>query len=246
MVEDDMKGGRWTRRQFVGGLVVSGMMAAYSRLLPAYSRLDAAAEAVAGEVPHRGRGPVELDVAIREEIIDIAGGRATATTINNTVPGPLVELWEGEDAILRVTNHLDEDSSIHWHGILLPFEMDGVPGVTFPGIPPGETFEARFPVRQYGTYWYHSHSGLQEQTGPVGLGVQPVHQVRVRMRRNVGEITRTHAHVAPREAILHGRHQAGLGSTAQEIAYGALVEVVVVGLFLKFREDRVRILERPV
>lgn len=169
-----MKGGRWTRRQFVGGLVVSGMMAAYSRLLPAYSRLDAAAEAVAGEVPHRGRGPVELDVAIREEIIDIAGGRATATTINNTVPGPLVELWEGEDAILRVTNHLDEDSSIHWHGILLPFEMDGVPGVTFPGIPPGETFEARFPVRQYGTYWYHSHSGLQEQTGVYGpLVVHP-------------------------------------------------------------------------
>ena len=169
-----MKGGRWTRRRFAGALATSGVMAAYGHLVPAYGRRGTAPGDVAGEVPHRGRGPVEMDIAIREELIDVAGGRASATTINHTVPGPLVELWEGEDAILRVTNHLHEDSSIHWHGILLPFEMDGVPGVTFPGIPPGETFEARFPVRQYGTYWYHSHSGLQEQTGVYGpLVVHP-------------------------------------------------------------------------
>src|SRR5699024_9361776 len=75
---------------------------------------------------------------------------------------------EGQEAVLKVTNLLDEDTSVHWHGIILPPEMDGVPGVSFAGIAPGETFTARFPVNQNGTYWYHSHSGLQEQVGHVG------------------------------------------------------------------------------
>ncbi len=111
---------------------------------------------------------VDMALAIRRESLDIAGGRGHATTVNHTVPGPIIELWEGRDAVLRVSNHLTTGSSIHWHGIVLPFEMDGVPGVTFPGIAPGETFVARFPVRQYGTYWYHSHSNLQEQSGTYG------------------------------------------------------------------------------
>jgi len=95
-------------------------------------------------------------------------------TINGSLPAPLIRLREGREAVLRVTNKLDEYTSIHWHGILLPFEMDGVPGVSFPGIAPGETFEYRYPVRQSGTYWYHSHSGLQEQLGHYGaLVVDP-------------------------------------------------------------------------
>jgi FtsP/CotA-like multicopper oxidase with cupredoxin domain len=109
-----------------------------------------------------------MDVHVRRETIDIAGGRASAITLNHTTPGPIVELWEGRNAHLRVHNHLDESTSIHWHGLLLPFQMDGVPGVAFPGIEPGETFEVDFPVRQAGTYWYHSHSGLQEQVGQIG------------------------------------------------------------------------------
>ena len=84
-------------------------------------------------------------------------------TINGTLPAPLVRLKQGREAILRVTNTLPEATSIHWHGLILPYQMDGVPGVSFPGIMPGETFEYRFPVEQHGTYWYHSHSGLQEQ-----------------------------------------------------------------------------------
>lgn len=96
-------------------------------------------------------------------------------TVNGSLPGPLIRLQEGREAVLRVTNRLDESTSIHWHGILLPFQMDGVPGVSFPGIQPGETFEYRFPLRQSGTYWYHSHSGLQEQLGHYGpLIVDPV------------------------------------------------------------------------
>ncbi|GMV05195.1 MAG: hypothetical protein AMXMBFR53_14740 [Gemmatimonadota bacterium] len=108
------------------------------------------------------------ELEIGEASLEIAGRAAHVTAINGTVPGPLLRFREGDDANLRVTNRLAEDTSIHWHGILLPFDQDGVPGVSFPGIRPGETFEYRFPVRQSGTYWYHSHSGLQEQTGVYG------------------------------------------------------------------------------
>ncbi len=86
-------------------------------------------------------------------------------TINGTVPGPALRWREGEDVTIRVTNRLDEPTSIHWHGIILPAGMDGVPGISFDAIAPGTTFTYRFPVKQSGTYWYHSHSGLQEQAG---------------------------------------------------------------------------------
>ncbi|NYT73903.1 copper resistance system multicopper oxidase [Halomonas sp. QX-2] len=112
-------------------------------------------------------GP-EVSLAIRRESIPIDGQEASAFSINGTSPGPLIRLKEGQDAVLRVTNLLDESTSIHWHGLILPPEMDGVPGVSFAGIEPGETFTYRFPVRQNGTYWYHSHSGMQEQLGHVG------------------------------------------------------------------------------
>ncbi|SIN65962.1 copper-resistance protein, CopA family [Parasphingorhabdus marina DSM 22363] len=88
--------------------------------------------------------------------------------MNGTIPGPLIRLREGTKAKLMVHNMLDEDSSVHWHGLLLPFQYDGVPGISFPGIKPGKTFSAEFDVRQSGTYWYHSHSGLQEQMGHYG------------------------------------------------------------------------------
>ncbi|MBU0931793.1 MAG: copper resistance system multicopper oxidase [Alphaproteobacteria bacterium] len=109
------------------------------------------------------------------------GGRsAHAITINGTVPAPLIRLKEGQRVQLAVTNTLTEDTSIHWHGLIVPFQMDGVPGVSFPGIRPGETFTYDFPIRQSGTYWYHSHSGMQEAMGHYGpividpAGVDPV------------------------------------------------------------------------
>lgn len=115
-----------------------------------------------------------IDLIIAETEIEIGGRLATATTINGTVPGPLLRFREGDEPVIRVTNELDEDTSIHWHGILLPNGMDGVPHVNFPGIRPGETFTYRFPIKQYGTYWYHSHSGLQEQLGHYGsLVIEP-------------------------------------------------------------------------
>lgn len=95
-----------------------------------------------------------------------AGGKTSpALSINGQIPGPLLHWKEGEDVTLNVTNRLNEVASIHWHGIILPQEMDGVPGLSFDGIKPGQTFSYRFKVKQSGTYWYHSHSGLQEQQG---------------------------------------------------------------------------------
>ncbi len=113
------------------------------------------------------------------------GGRsAHAITINGTVPAPLIRLREGQNVRLSVTNKLKEDTSIHWHGLIVPFQMDGVPGVSFPGIAPGETFTYEFPIRQSGTYWYHSHSGMQEAMGHYGpividpAGTDPVQATR--------------------------------------------------------------------
>jgi CopA family copper-resistance protein len=110
----------------------------------------------------------EYDLEIGETPVTFDGRRATAMGINGSVPGPLIRLREGERAVLHVRNALDEDSSIHWHGLILPSKMDGVPGLSFPGIGPGETWRYEFDVVQNGTYWYHSHSGLQEQSGVYG------------------------------------------------------------------------------
>ena len=91
-----------------------------------------------------------------------------ATTINGSIPAPTLRLREGDTVTIRVTNRLREATSIHWHGIILPYQMDGVPGISFAGIAPGETFTYRFKLEQTGTYWYHSHSGMQELTGMYG------------------------------------------------------------------------------
>lgn len=108
-----------------------------------------------------------LDIA--RETVNITGTPVSKITINGGIPGPTLRFTEGEEAVITVTNHLDVDTSVHWHGILLPGEMDGVPGLNgFPGIKPSETFTYRFPVRQTGTYWYHAHSLAQEQEGHYG------------------------------------------------------------------------------
>ena len=117
-----------------------------------------------------------IELAIARTPFTVGGRTGHAVTVNGTLPAPLIRLREGQDVQIAVTNHLEEDSSIHWHGILLPFQMDGVPGISFPGIRPHETFTYEFPVRQAGTYWYHSHSGLQEAIGLYGpLVIDPAH-----------------------------------------------------------------------
>ena len=119
------------------------------------------------------RGP-EVNLSIGSGHRIVQGRRGPGIAVNGSVPGPLIRLTEGDTVRLNVTNTLDVDSSVHWHGLLVPFQYDGVPGISFPGIRPGETFTYEFPVRQSGTYWYHSHSGLQEQSGHYGpLIIEP-------------------------------------------------------------------------
>jgi CopA family copper-resistance protein len=158
----------YTRRQFIRSTTALGMAAYVHQLLPAFAQ-DATERSVA-----RPDTSVAIDLVIGETEITVGEKSAIATTINGTVPGPLVRLKEGTEAVIRVTNRLKGDTSIHWHGVILPFQMDGVPGLSYDGIKPGETFEYRFPVTQNGTYWYHSHTGLQEQTGLYGpLVIEP-------------------------------------------------------------------------
>ncbi|WP_367186103.1 multicopper oxidase domain-containing protein, partial [Novosphingobium sp.] len=109
-----------------------------------------------------------IDLTVGHGPRTVQGRKGLGVAVNGSVPGPLIRLKEGQNVRLNVTNHLSEDTSIHWHGLLLPFQMDGVPGISFPGIKPGQTFSYDFPIRQSGTYWYHSHSGLQEQQGHYG------------------------------------------------------------------------------
>ena len=148
------------RRRFVHSAATLAFFSAWAHLLPAYAKsaLGAGAEMRVG-------GERIGELVIDRTPFAFGGRRGSAVTINGTLPGPLLRFREGETVTMRVTNKLDEDTSIHWHGILLPSEMDGVPGLSFPGIRPGETFTYRYRVRQSGTYWYHSHSGFQEQLG---------------------------------------------------------------------------------
>jgi CopA family copper-resistance protein len=153
------------RRRFIQGMAASGMV------LGALPWLDAVA-ARATAATALGTAPVltgtEFDLTIAETAVNITGTPRMATTINGSMPGPTLRFREGDTVTIRVTNRLAVDTSIHWHGIILPYQMDGVPGVSFPGIAPGETFTYQFKIVQSGTYWYHSHSGMQEQKGLFG------------------------------------------------------------------------------
>jgi CopA family copper-resistance protein len=134
--------------------------------LPAAAPRALAATATRAAVPELSG--TEFDLTISEVPMNLKGRMRPATCLNGSVPGPTLRWREGTTVTLRVHNRLSTPSSIHWHGIVLPFHMDGVPGISFAGIPPGQTFTYQFEVRQSGTYWYHSHSRFQEQTGLYG------------------------------------------------------------------------------
>jgi CopA family copper-resistance protein len=158
-----------SRRRFVQGLAAGGALLG----LPTFARHALAATAL-GENPSVLRG-TEFNLTIGETPVNFTGKPRMATTINGSLPGPTLHWREGDTVTIRVTNRMAVSTSIHWHGILLPYQMDGVPGISFKGIAPGETFVYKFKVKQSGTYWYHSHSMLQEQTGLYGaIIVDPI------------------------------------------------------------------------
>ena len=153
------------RRYFLQGLAAGGVLLGLpSWLKPAWAQETA--ETAIGTP--RVLSGTEFDLTFAQTPVNFTGRPRMATTINGSIPAPILRWRAGDAVTLRVHNRLREDTSIHWHGILLPFQMDGVPGISFKGIAPGETFVYRFKVQQTGTYWYHSHSGMQEQTGMYG------------------------------------------------------------------------------
>ncbi len=153
----------FNRRRFLQSALGTGAVVSASGMVPAWAR-----PASAGNMGIPSLTGTQFDLSIDKFPIRIDGRATEAIGVNGSVPSPLLRWREGQEVTLNVANHLKKDSSIHWHGLLVPFQFDGVPGVTFPGIKPGETFQYKFAVPQSGTYWYHSHSGLQEQLGHYG------------------------------------------------------------------------------
>lgn len=156
-----------SRREFLVTAASATLASCVMPHLPAFAMAPVAAAGGFGQLDATAEGGIDLHLEMADLLVGGQVGRAI--TINGTAPGPVIRMQEGREALIRVHNRLHESSSIHWHGILVPFSMDGVPGISFAGIPAGETFTYRFAVRQNGTYWYHSHTGMQEQLGHHGM-----------------------------------------------------------------------------
>lgn len=146
-----------SRRRFLRGLAAGG-------LVSSLGWRPAATFAQSSPVGADG----ETLLTVGEAQVSFTGAKRTATVVNGSLPGPLLRLREGDEARIRVANALRHDTSVHWHGVVLPADMDGVPGLSFDGIAPGSSWLYRFPLKQNGTYWYHAHSAFQEQTGLYG------------------------------------------------------------------------------
>jgi FtsP/CotA-like multicopper oxidase with cupredoxin domain len=167
---------------------------------------------------------VEYDLTITQQKVNITGRSARGMTINGAIPGPTLRFKEGDIARIHVHNRMSVETSIHWHGVLVPPDMDGVPYVSFPPIKPGTTFTYEFPIRQSGTYWYHSHTSLQEQSGVYGSiviepnqnGPKPDHDYVILFSdwtdKNPHEVNRTLKRGSEWYAIQKGSGQSILGA----------------------------------
>jgi CopA family copper-resistance protein len=159
------------RRALLRAAAVSGAGFGLAQALPAWAQ--PLSKGLVRPLPTVSGSDIALTIG--QVSVEVDGKISRAIGINGTVPGPLIRLKEGQRVRLRVQNTLDEDSSIHWHGLLVPFDMDGVPGVSFPGIMPRSTFDYEFELSHAGTYWYHSHSAYQEEDGVYGpIVIDPV------------------------------------------------------------------------
>jgi len=148
------------RRRFVQGLAVAGVGLGLGLARPA--RAGAAMPAM------QSLSGTTFALDVKESAVDFTGRVRKAVTLNGGVPGPVLRWKEGTTVDLRVNNQLDAMTSLHWHGLVVPADQDGVPGLSFGGIPAHSAFTYRFPIRQSGTYWYHAHSRFLEQSGLYG------------------------------------------------------------------------------
>ncbi|HKT42449.1 MAG TPA: copper resistance system multicopper oxidase [Rhodanobacteraceae bacterium] len=221
-----------SRRRFVQGLALGGSAA----FLGGFVRPAWALQSL-GEPGVLGGTDFALEVG--ETQVNFTGKARHATTVNGSLPGPLLRWREGTAVTLRVTNRLPVPTSIHWHGILLPFGMDGVPGISFPGIAPGETFVYRFPVRQSGTYWYHAHSGFEEQTGLYGaLVIDPARPDRIRAGRDYVVMLNDWTDEDPRALFAHLKKQSDYYNRGELTARDFFADVARVGLKQALAERR--------
>ncbi len=207
------------RRSLLRGAAL-GTAAAW---LPAWAQAVSAGVSpdLAGPLP--GLSGEDIRLRIAHQALTVDGRRSHAVGVNGTVPAPLIRLREGQQVRLHVENALDEDSSIHWHGLILPFHMDGVPGVSFPGIAPRSTFVYEFPIRQSGTYWYHSHSGLQEQLGLYGpIVIDPAGEDPIRADREHVVVLSDHSRIHPHRIFARLKQQGGYFNHDQQTLAGLL------------------------
>ena len=182
------------RRQLLRGATLAGGGLALSAYMPAWAQ--SGSSGITTPLPTVAGEDITLRIARQTMVID--GRRSKAIGINGTVPAPLIRLREGQNVRLHVVNDLDEDSSIHWHGLLVPPQFDGVPGVSFPGIKPRSTYLYEFPIKQSGTYWYHSHSGLQEQLGHYGpIVIDPAGTDPIQSDREHVIVLSDHSQISP-------------------------------------------------
>jgi FtsP/CotA-like multicopper oxidase with cupredoxin domain len=207
------------RRRFLRGAAVLGGSATLGALLPSWAA--STARGVPSRMPTLSGNEIKL--VIGHTAVSIEGRSAHAVTINGTVPGPLLRLKEGQRVRIAVTNTLDEDTSIHWHGLLVPPEMDGVPGVSFPGIRPGQTFVYEFPILQSGTYWYHSHSGLQEAQGHYApIVIEPARADPVESDREHVVVLADHSEMHPHLIFKRLKQQGGVFNYQRQTLAGLL------------------------
>jgi FtsP/CotA-like multicopper oxidase with cupredoxin domain len=207
------------RRMILERALLLGGGTALGALLPPWARSNAAGTPAA--LPELRGDDITLTIGHARVTID--GRPAHAVTINGTVPGPLLRLKEGRRVRISVVNTLDVETSIHWHGLLVPPAMDGVPGVSFPGIPPGETFVYEFPVTQSGTYWYHSHSGLQEAEGHYApIVIEPAQPDPVAFDREHVIVLADHSDLHPHVVFERLKQQSGVFNRQRQTLGGLL------------------------
>jgi len=207
------------RRQLLRGAALTGSGIAFSAWLPAWAQTNS--QGTAPSLQALSGDDIELRIA--NQMMTIDGHETHAVGINGSVPAPLLRLREGRTVRIHVRNDLDEESSIHWHGLILPFQMDGVPGVSFPGIKAKSAFTYEFPLVQSGTYWYHSHSGFQEQLGHYGpIIIDPAGADPVAYDREHVLVLSDHSRMHPHGMFAKLKQQAGYFNRQPQTLAGLL------------------------
>ncbi|MFA6115530.1 MAG: copper resistance system multicopper oxidase [Sphingomonas sp.] len=207
------------RRSLLRGAALGGAGLSLANWFPAWAQPVSAG--IVRPLPTVSGTDIALKIA--HQMMTVDGRETHAIGVNGTIPAPLIRLKQGTRVRLSVTNDLDEDSSIHWHGLLVPAQFDGVPGISFPGIRPRSTFVYEFPIIQAGTYWYHSHSGLQEQMGHYGpIVIDPEGEDTVRYDREHVIVLSDHSPMHPHAIYLKLKQQAGYFNYQKQTLAGLL------------------------